>query len=163
MENQKVVHRKLGFDAMEKQEVVKSLNALLANYQVHYQKLRNFHWNVKGGDFFDLHAQFEQEYNAVLLQIDEVAERIRTFGATPYSTLREYLAESNIKESSTNLSSEDMVHELLEDYGILMSYMIEAIEASNEVGDIGTADFLTKYMKRIEKRHWMFTAFLNQS
>lgn len=163
MDNQKVVHKNLGFDVKEKQEVVSSLNALLANYQVHYQKLRNFHWNVKGSDFFDLHQQFEEEYNGVLLQIDEIAERIRTFGATPFSTLKEYLAESNIKESLPGASSDEMVQELLDDYGILMSYLIEAIEASNEVGDIGTADFLTKYMKRMEKRHWMFTAFLNQS
>lgn len=163
MDNQKVVHKNLGFDVKEKQEVVSSLNALLANYQVHYQKLRNFHWNVKGSDFFDLHQQFEEEYNAVLLQIDEIAERIRTFGATPFSTLKEYLAESNIQESLPGASSDEMVQELLDDYGILMSYLIEAIEASNEVGDIGTADFLTKYMKRMEKRHWMFTAFLNQS
>ena len=28
--------------------VVEKLNQLLINYQVHYQNLRLFHWNVKG-------------------------------------------------------------------------------------------------------------------
>lgn len=156
-------HKRLGIDSIEKLEVVKSLNDLLANYQVHYQKLRNFHWNVKGSDFFDLHQQFETEYNAVKAQIDEIAERIRTFGATPYSNMSDYLEHSNIKESGTDLSSTRMVEQIIEDYGILLSFLIESIERANEVGDLGTADFLSKYMKRMEKRHWMFTSFLNRS
>ena len=156
-------HKRLGFDSIEKLEVVKSLNDLLANYQVHYQKLRNFHWNVKGPDFFDLHHQFELEYNEVKAQIDEIAERIRTFGATPYSNLSDYLAHCNIKESGTKLSSTEMVEHVIQDYSILLSFLIEAIERANEVGDIGTSDILTKYMKRMEKRHWMFSSFLNRS
>lgn len=56
-------HRKLGFEKKEQEKVVERLNALLCNYQVYYQKLRNFHWNVKGPDFYDLHEQFEEEYN----------------------------------------------------------------------------------------------------
>ena len=51
--------RKIGFSSVETNNVVKALNLLLANYQVHYQKLRDFHWNVTGPDFFDLHEQFE--------------------------------------------------------------------------------------------------------
>ncbi len=156
-------HKQLGFDSIDKIEVVKCLNNLIANYQVHYQKLRNFHWNVKGSDFFDLHNQFEMEYNAVKSQIDEIAERIRTFGETPLSNLSDYLKYSNIKESNTNLTSTQMVEEIIEDYGILLSYLIDAIESANKVGDIGTAEFLSKYMKRMEKRHWMFSAFLNRS
>ena len=34
------------------------LNTLLADYQVHYQKLRNYHWNVRGPMFFELHLKF---------------------------------------------------------------------------------------------------------
>ena len=44
--------RKLGFSSVETNDVVKTLNLLLANYQVHYQKLRDFHWNVTGSRFF---------------------------------------------------------------------------------------------------------------
>jgi starvation-inducible DNA-binding protein len=60
---------------MEKQntQVVESLNQLLINYQVHYQNLRLFHWNVKGPFFFVLHAKFEELYLDAALKVDEIA------------------------------------------------------------------------------------------
>jgi len=155
--------RKLGFSSVETNNVVKALNLLLANYQVHYQKLRGFHWNVTGPDFFDLHEQFEVEYNAVKVNIDEIAERIRVFGKTPTSTLKEYLEYSTIKESKPGVGADQMVAEILNDFETLMEWMIESIEASNKVGDTSTADMITKMMKRMEKRHWMFTAFSNNN
>lgn len=62
--------------------LVNKLNALLANYHVFYQKLRNFHWNVKGDDFFDQHEKFEQYYDTTKLNIDVIAERIRVWPQT---------------------------------------------------------------------------------
>src|SRR5688572_33158880 len=76
---------KLGWSTEEIEKITYALNALLANYSVHYQKLRNYHWNVKGTDFFDLHQEFESQYNQSLEHIDEIAERIRIFAQTPLS------------------------------------------------------------------------------
>lgn len=150
---------KLGFSEEETKEVVEALNKLLANYQVHYQKLRNFHWNVEGKDFFELHEQFEEEYNAVKLQIDEIAERIRVFGSKPISTMAGYLKMSEIKEADENVKAEKMVTEILKDFEVLFSFLIETIEASGEIGDSATEDIATGYLKRLEQRHWMFTAW----
>jgi len=150
---------KLGFRALEAAELVLKLNQLLANYHIHYQKLRNFHWNVKGGDFFDLHEKFEAQYNQAQLNIDEIAERIRVFGKTPYSTLREYLEQSEIKEVGTNLSSSQMVEEVLSDYRILLENMVDVVDSAIDVGDIGTQDLVNTFIKDMEKNHWMFTAF----
>ena len=111
-------YKKLGFSNEETQELVDHLNKLLANYQVHYQKLRNFHWNVEGPDFFDLHEQFEIEYDAVKAQIDEIAERIRVFGANPISTMQGYLDVAEIEEAPENTDSTTMVDEVLKDYEI---------------------------------------------
>lgn len=152
-------HKKLGFKKEEKEQVVEKLNALLCNYQVYYQKLRNFHWNVKGSDFYDLHEQFEKEYNHAKAHIDAVAERIRTIGATPISTLQQYLNHSTIEEPKGELSSGEMVTRITNDIQILVSHHVEAIEQANLVGDLGTSDMLTKELKRIEKQHWMLTSF----
>ncbi|MFT7072673.1 MAG: starvation-inducible DNA-binding protein [Patiriisocius sp.] len=156
---QKRTFMKLGFSNRETDGVVEALNLLLSNYQVHYQKLRDFHWNVKGPDFFDLHNQFEIEYNAVKLNIDEVAERIRVFGKTPTSTLKEYLEHSTVEEVKRGFDANKMVSEVLNDFETLAGFMFESIEEANKVGDTSTADLITKMMKRMEKRHWMFTAF----
>ncbi len=154
-------YRKLGFDSEESNDVVQSLNLLLANLHVHYQKLRNYHWNVTGSDFFDLHEKFEEEYNEVKVEIDEIAERIRVFGHTPASTLQSYLEMSEIKETGTDLSGTDMVKEVLSDFEILLSFMVDALEAAGEIGDVATEDMLTGYIKRTEKMHWMLTSFIS--
>ena len=56
--------------------VVASLQQLLANFQVYYTNLRGFHWNIKGHDFFVLHSQFEKMYDDTAEKVDEIAERI---------------------------------------------------------------------------------------
>lgn len=154
-------YKDLGFVKKESESIAEKLNILLSNYQIHYQKLRNFHWNVKGPDFFDIHEQFEVEYNDVKLNIDVIAERIRTFGFTPYSTYKKYLEVSEIKEAKTTLSSDEMVKEILDDYTKLMSFITDGIHCATENGDVGTSDILIKDLKRVEKRHWMFNSFLN--
>jgi starvation-inducible DNA-binding protein len=150
---------KLGFDSEETKDVVENLNKLLANLHVHYQKLRNYHWNVTGPDFFDIHETFEEEYNEVKLEIDEIAERIRVFGKTPYSRLSKYLEVSEIKETGTDLSADEMVKEILRDFEVLLSFMVDSVEAAKVIGDISSDDLVTGFMKRREKKHWMLTAF----
>ncbi|HEY5824643.1 MAG TPA: DNA starvation/stationary phase protection protein [Cyclobacteriaceae bacterium] len=151
---------KLGWTTEETERITHALNQLLANYSVHYQKLRNYHWNVKGSDFFDLHEQFEKQYNEALLAIDEIAERIRVFGKTPLSTMKEYLEVSFIKETGSELSSDIMVRELLNDYTILLESMFSAVDVSVDQGDSGTEEMVKLFIHSIEKHHWMLSSFL---
>lgn len=150
---------KLGFSKMETAELVTSMNKLLANLQVHYQKLRNYHWNIEGHDFFELHEQFEIDYNNVRTRIDEIAERIRVFGKYPLSTMQEYLEHSTIEETTQPLSSYEMVQEIKADLVTLISHMIDVVNAAQECGDSATIDMVNGYMKATEERHWMYTAW----
>ncbi len=154
--------KKIGFTRDETIRMVEGLNKLLANYHVHYQKLRNYHWNVKGEDFFDIHEEFEKQYNETKENIDEIAERVRVFGHTPMSTLGEYLKYSEIKETGTDLSAREMVGEILNDYEILLTYLVEVTDIAVDNGDFGTEDMIKSFIKKLEKSHWMWTAFLNK-
>jgi starvation-inducible DNA-binding protein len=151
---------KLGWSTQETERIASALNELLANYSVHYQKLRNYHWNVKGSDFFDLHERFEQQYNEARENIDEVAERIRVFGKTPLSTMQDYLRVSEIKETGTDLESEIMVREVLSDFRILLEYLFKVVDVAADVGDSGTEEMIKGFIHQIEKHHWMLSAFL---
>ncbi|TXN35216.1 DNA starvation/stationary phase protection protein [Flagellimonas hymeniacidonis] len=152
--------KKLGFTYLETAEIVVHLNTLLANYQVHYNKLRNFHWNVEGPEFFELHEEFENEYNTVKENIDIVAERIRVFGIKPNFTLKKTLELSEIKETERNVSAIEMVREILKDFEILHENMMSALGASLDIGDIATEQILTDFLRALEKRNWMFTSYL---
>ena len=153
------VFSKLGYSKLETAELVDTMNKLLANFSVHYQKLRNFHWNVKGPDFFDVHEKFEEQYNYAKTSIDEIAERIRVFGQTPLSNMSEYLDNSDIKEARTNLKSHEMVKEIISDYEILLEHFQKVIEVAIENSDNGTEDMMKGFVKQIEKNHWMLSAF----
>lgn len=152
----------LGYTKEGTHELVNALNNLLANYSVHYQKLRNYHWNVKGQDFFDIHEQFEKQYNEAKLAIDEIAERIRVFGRTPLSTMKDYLEISDIKETGTDLKAMEMVKEILDDYQILVEFMYNVIDVAIENGDMGTEDMVKGFVYETEKNHWMMTSFATE-
>ena len=50
----------LDLDKEKIKATAKELDTLLADYHLYYQKLRNFHWNIVGRNFFDLHQKFEE-------------------------------------------------------------------------------------------------------
>ncbi len=151
---------KLGYSALETLEIVNAMNQLLADYSMHYQKLRNFHWNVKGADFFDVHEKFEDQYNDAKVAVDDIAERIRVFGQTPYSNMSDYLEHSNVKESPSDLTAMEMVKEIIQDYEILIESLYNTVDVSIEHGDGGTEDLAKGLVKKLEKNHWMMTAFV---
>ena len=152
--------RKLGFTTMETAEIVISLKKLMANYQVYYHKMRNFHWNIEGSDFFELHEEFENEYNEAKVNIDDLAERIRVFGIMPSMTMTEVINISEIEETTDKLSAYEMVKEVLKDYQILHELMLDVINAALETGDIATENLIADNILALEKRHWMFSSWI---
>ena len=139
--------------------IVTELNVLLADYHVYYQKLRNFHWNILGKNFFDLHNKFEEMYNDTRVKIDEVAERIITLKYHPISKLSDYIEVSIIKESSPLLTDEEMVATIISDHSILLSQLRKVIDRANKASDEGTIDLTGAYIRQLEKSTWMLNAW----
>lgn len=151
---------KMGWSADEVDSITGGLNELLSNYAVHAQKLRSYHWNIKGPDFFDLHEEFERQYTEASLNVDAIAERIRVFGEHPRSTLKEFLEAAEIRETGIHMNSELMVRELLADYGILLNHMFIVVDVVHQHGDAGTEQLIKAMIGSLEKNHWMLTSFL---
>ncbi len=144
--------------------IVDQLNDLLANYHIHYQKLRGCHWNVKGSHFFSLHIKFEELYTNAQLSIDELAERILTLGKPPHSTFADYLKVSEIKEINTiGLKDTAMVEAILEDFSDLIEMEREIMTTTADAGDDGTNDLINKFMQFQEKNTWMLRSFAGKN
>jgi len=88
----------LGINDKDRAGVVKILNALLADEYVLYTKTRNYHWNVVGPQFNDLHKFFAEQYEAIDDFVDDVAERARTLGGHAVATLSEFAEAARLKE-----------------------------------------------------------------
>ena len=139
--------------------VVVELNTLLADYNIYYQKLRSFHWNVLGKNFFDLHEKFENMYNEAKLKVDEIAERILTLRHHPVSKFSDYLKISSLSEASSMISDQEMIEELLNDHKTMLSQMSQVLSKSEDAGDEGTIDLIGAYIRELEKTSWMLNAW----
>ena len=145
----------LGFEKSKVRETVKGLNHLLANYHLYYQNLRNFHWNVQGENFFELHDKFEELYNDARVKIDEIAERILTLRHKPMSTLSDYLEYAQIEEVKETLSDREMVLTLLQNHKILIKNFRKVLKLASDSGDEGTVDMVGSFLENLEKSSWM--------
>ncbi|MVN92744.1 Dps family protein [Mucilaginibacter aquatilis] len=155
--------KEISLNEQEVKPVVDHLNELLANYHIHYQKLRGCHWNVKGPSFFTLHVKFEELYTEALTFIDELAERILTLGKPPYSTFAEYIQTSQIKEINTiGMKDTDMVKALIADMAALIEMERNILDITSDAGDDGTNDMINRFMQYKEKNTWMLRSFVNE-
>ena len=141
---------------------VEILNRLLSDEFVLYTKTRNYHWNVKGTDFSELHKLFEAQYVELEGIIDEVAERSRSLGGNAVGTLKEYLGLTRLKEIPGNYPvAAKMISNLLADHeSIIRSLREDLTAAAEKFGDMGTSDFLTGLMEQHEKTAWMLRSYL---
>lgn len=152
--------KEISLNEKEVKPVVDLLNDYLANYHVHYQKLRGCHWNIKGQNFFTLHIKFEELYTNAQLTIDEIAERVLTLGKPPHSRFADYIKESGIKEINTiGLKDLDMVDAVLEDMAHLIQLERDLLDATEQAGDDGTNDMVNRFMQFKEKNTWMLRSF----
>ena len=149
----------LQLNASATDNVVKSLQQLLADFQVYYTNLRGFHWNIQGPDFFVLHSKFEDLYNDAADKIDEIAERILTLGGVPANKFSDYLKISKIKEVGEDNCGSEALKNILDSYKYLIGEERTILSLASEAGDEVTVALLSDYLKEQEKLVWMLCAY----
>lgn len=148
-----------------KVEVAELLKPVLADQFVLYTKARNYHWNVTGNMFFALHEKFEELYDELANDIDEVAERIRTLGVFSPGSLNEFLKLSGIKEEKEgNIPTQmQMVENIVNDYEFLMIRINQAAEKiQSEYKDEVTFGQLTALCEKYQKHVWMLKSLITK-
>lgn len=141
-------------------KLIDSVNKQIANWTVLFVKLHNYHWFVKGAQFFTLHEKFELFYNEAALHIDELAERLLALEGRPVATMRECLEMATVKEATGNETAEAMVQTLSEDFSTMIRELKEGMELAIEANDETTGDMLLTIHQSLEKHAWMLHAFL---
>jgi starvation-inducible DNA-binding protein len=152
----------IGIPGAKRDAVANVLNTLLADEYVLYTKTRNYHWNVVGPQFNDLHKFFESQYEALNDIVDDVAERARTLGGKALGTLVEFTKTTRLRERAGEYpDARGMIGDLLADHeSIVKQLRADLVTALDKHGDAGTSDFLTGLMEKHEKMAWMLRAFL---
>lgn len=136
------------------------LNDLIADATVLYQKLRHYHWNVYGPNFFVLHERFEVLYKAWESAIDELAECVRAMGGVPVHTLAGVLKRASLQEDDVVPESPEMVRRVAADLERLHARLSDLLEEAEDTSR-GTADLLGSILDHVEKDLWMLGAWLH--
>lgn len=136
------------------------LNKQIANWSVLFIKLHNFHWYVKGSQFFTLHLKFEELYTEAALHIDNLAERVLAIKGQPLATMAQYLETSSIKEAKGSENAQEMVSAVIADFETVIAELKDGMKAAEEADDETTGDMLLAIHTSLEKHVWMLSSFL---
>ncbi len=138
------------------ESILNNLNTFLSDLNVFYRKLQNYHWNVKGKDFFVVHPKLEEYYTAVNTQIDEIAEHILALNGQPLGTLKDYLDTTKIKEAENKKVDSTLVYnELTKDYTTLLQDVKNIKDAADAEGDHKTSAMMDDLIEDYSKNIWM--------
>ncbi|WP_338556532.1 Dps family protein [Paenibacillus sp. KS-LC4] len=135
------------------------LNKQIANWSVLYIKLHNFHWYVKGSQFFTLHVKFQEFYEEAALNVDELAERLLALEGKPVATMKEYMETASIKDATGKETATVMVESLISDFSTIIGELKAGMSIAQEANDETTADMLLAIHTSLEKHVWMLKAF----
>ncbi len=137
------------------QKIADELSHFLADTYILYLKTQNFHWNVKGPNFYSLHKMFEEQYQELAAAIDEIAERIRALGCYTPASFAQYSQFTSLKEERGEITAEQMIQKLVKDHETLSQLAAQLIPKAQKVHDEGTADLLIQRLKSHDKTAWM--------
>ena len=150
----------IGLPKNQTHQIVEELNVLLATYSVLYMNTRGFHWNIKGRDFFELHLKFEEIYNTLVVQIDEIAERILTLEGSPLHSFTNNVKYSIVEECVHIKDGKEALRVIMESYTAIIVKQRDILKLAAEINDEGTVSQMSDYIKQQEKEVWMFRSYL---
>lgn len=145
------------------QNLVNGLQAVLVDSYALTLKLQNYHWNVEGPHFKELHELFEEQYDELSDVVDEIAERIRVFDAKVPAGLACFSTAATIKDGDEHLDADAMVRDLYESHLKLVDVIKGVLDEAADVNDEFTAGMLTDRIGAHEKAAWMLRSSLPES
>ena len=142
-------------------KLVELLNARLADSFDLYSQLKQAHWNVKGSDFIQLHALYDDVAESVLEFVDMIAERATALGGS-LSARRAWRPRRRPSTSTrwTRSPGKETVEVVADRLATFGAAVRAAIDASDELGDQDTADLFTEVSRAIDKHLWFVEAHL---
>lgn len=155
----------IGLTEEQRQGVVSLLNKDLSDSYLLVIKTKKYHWDVIGPQFRTLHELWDQHYEAISMNIDAIAERIRMLGGYPIGTAKGFEENATLREHPGDLpSAEEMVKRLVSDHEQIIRNLRDHVDqCGDKFHDEGTADFLTGLMEQHEEMAWMLRSFVEGS
>jgi starvation-inducible DNA-binding protein len=152
---------KIDISEKVRRNVITILNDRLADAIDLQSQIKQAHWNVKGPHFIALHELFDKISDAVLEQIDEIAERITALSGTAEGTVAVAAKRSKLKNYPLSITAgKDHLFYLSTQLSVFGKAVRTAIDDTAKLGDADTADLYTQISREIDKYLWFLEAHL---
>lgn len=148
----------IGISESDRLAVAEGLKRLLADSYTLYLQTHNFHWNVTGVRFRDLHLMFEEHYTELAVAVDDIAERIRSLDVAAPGTYKAFAELTCLKEVEGVPTAKDMVIILTQNHEAVVRTCREALEIAQRADDESSAALISDRMRVHEKTAWMLRA-----
>ncbi len=148
----------IGISQEDRTAIAQQLKKLLADSYSLYLQTHNFHWNVTGPMFNQLHLMFEGHYTELATAVDDIAERIRSLDVAAPGTYSEFARLSSIDEVAGVPSSADMIATLTKGHEQVVKTCRAALRVAQEADDESSAALISDRMRIHEKTAWMLRA-----
>lgn len=138
-----------------------ALKTLLATEYAFSVKAQQFHWNVEGPDFAQLHKFFGKLYEEVYNNsIDRTAEYIRTLGDYAPGSFERY-GELTVINGQTKIPrARLMIEELLSNNSQMIDLLNETFAVAESENQQGIINFIAERIDAHQKHGWMLRSFL---
>ncbi|GAA0531607.1 Dps family protein [Chitinophaga japonensis] len=151
----------IGISEEHLKAVALELNKALADLVVLYTKTRNYHWNIEGPSFSELHKFYEEQYDELAEAIDDMAERIRALGHYAEGRLSDFLKLTSLVEQEYTNDQRTQLTNLLNDHETIIRNLRRLVdEFADKYKDAGSSDFVTGLLRQHEKTAWMIRSYL---
>jgi len=148
----------IGISQHDRVSVAKHLKHLLADSYTLYLQTHNFHWNVTGPMFPQLHLMFEEHYNELAVAVDDIAERIRSLDIPAPGTYKAFSELSSIDEVEGVPGANEMVALLTKAHEQVVKTCRAALAVAQDADDESSAALISDRMRIHEKTAWMLRA-----
>ncbi|MDR9759003.1 DNA starvation/stationary phase protection protein [Rhizobium redzepovicii] len=136
-------------------DISAALTALLADVFALYLKTKNFHWHMSGPHFRDYHLLLDEQAEQIFAMTDDIAERARKIGGVTLRSIGQIARQQRISDNDADfVTPEDMLSELREDNGQLVSLLREVHDLCDEHNDVATASLIENWIDEGERRTW---------
>jgi len=150
----------IGINEQDRVVIVEALKRLLADSYTLYLQTHNFHWNVTGPQFRELHLMFEEQYNALAIAVDDIAERIRTLDEVAPGTYKAFAKLSSIAEVDGVPAATGMVSILIRSHEKVVKTCRDVLRLAQDGEDESSASLVSDRMREHEKAAWMLRSML---
>ncbi len=141
------------------QQIVESLNVLVADAFALYLKTKNYHWHLSGSHFREYHLLFDEQALSIYESIDPLAERVRRIGGTTIRSIAHIKQLQTLTDDhEAFVMPEKMMERLIDDNRQMAKSLRGALEICDSHQDGATSSILETLIDETEKRIWFLYA-----